>query len=259
MHRRLNREASERLSTPSARWRSRTGSWRRVCSHSVRPTNTGTCSHPCAQPRPRRSACPGARDKDRSLRLVLEHARAGEESATALLERLGREGREARHVRDACAARAPRAHATARRPARGGAAARRLRRGFAVRARPGEIAQVLLNLARNALDGFVRRGRARGSPSCGSPRAARAGRRSSRCSTTPAASPGPGAAALPSRQVRAGKHRSRALSRPVPRRAQRRIARVPHGRRRQPFHARAAPRGCGPTVRASGRGTGPVA
>jgi signal transduction histidine kinase len=98
---------------------------------------------------------PDPAEKDRSLRLVLEHARAGEESATALLERLGREGREAPErvpvrpllERLARTLRPVARHAGARLAVECGD-------GLAARARPGEIAQVLLNLGRNALDGF---------------------------------------------------------------------------------------------------------
>ncbi len=104
-------------------------------------------------------ACPDVAAKDRSLRLVLEHALAGEQSATALLERLGRDGREAtarlavrvllgRLVRTV---RPVARHAGVRLLVEGGD-------GLVARARPGEIAQVLLNVVRNALDGFVRRG-----------------------------------------------------------------------------------------------------
>ena len=104
-------------------------------------------------------ACPDVGGKDRSLRLVLEHARAGEESATALLERLGRDGREASTrlaVRDllerlARTVRPVARHAGVRLVVDGGD-------GLTVRTRPGEVAQVLLNLARNAIEGFVRRG-----------------------------------------------------------------------------------------------------
>ena len=108
---------------------------------------------------------PDSGEKDRSLGLVLEHARAAGESATALLERLGREGREA-----------PRSFAVRPLLERLGRTLRPVARAagvrlavecdgeLAVRARPGEIAQVLLNLARNALDGFVRRGPAPAEP-----------------------------------------------------------------------------------------------
>ena len=97
--------------------------------------------------------------KDRSLRLVLEHAAAGGESATALLERLGREGREApRNVR--VRALLERLGRTLRPVARGAGVRLVVECGgeLAVRARPGEIAQAILNLARNAIDGCVRRG-----------------------------------------------------------------------------------------------------
>ncbi|MCX7028858.1 MAG: HAMP domain-containing sensor histidine kinase [Spirochaetes bacterium] len=98
-------------------------------------------------------------EKDRSLRLVLEHARSGGESATALLERLGREGREApQHLR----VRALLEHLgrTLRPVARHAGVRLVVECGedLVIRARSGEIAQVLLNLARNALDGFARRG-----------------------------------------------------------------------------------------------------
>ncbi len=101
---------------------------------------------------------PDPAEKDRSLRLVLEHSGAGGESATALLERLGRDGREApqrfavRSVleRVARTVRPVARHAGVRLVVECGA-------DLAVRARSGEIAQVLLNLARNALDGFEHR------------------------------------------------------------------------------------------------------
>jgi signal transduction histidine kinase len=103
---------------------------------------------------------PDADTKDRSLRLVLEHARAGGESATALLERLGRDGRESlqslavRPLLD----RLGRTLRPVARPA-GVRVVVECGDELALRARPGETAQVLLNLARNALDGFTRRGR----------------------------------------------------------------------------------------------------
>jgi signal transduction histidine kinase len=108
---------------------------------------------------------PDAAEKDRSLRLVLEHALAGEQSATALLERLGRDGREAparlavRLLLDRLArtVRPVARHAGVRILVEGGD-------GLAVRVRPGEISQVLLNVIRNALDGFVRRGTGAGEP-----------------------------------------------------------------------------------------------
>jgi signal transduction histidine kinase len=106
-----------------------------------------------------------AGEKDRSLRMVLEHAGVGEESATALLERLGRDGREPPRrlpVRPLL----ERLARTVRPVARQAGVRLVVECGedLAVRARPGEIAQVLLNLARNALDGFARRGPAAGEP-----------------------------------------------------------------------------------------------
>ena len=97
--------------------------------------------------------------KDRSLRLVLEHAVAGGESATALLERLGREGREApRNI--PVRALLERLGRTLRPVARGAGVRLVVEYGeeLAVRARSGEIGQAILNLARNAIDGFARRG-----------------------------------------------------------------------------------------------------
>jgi signal transduction histidine kinase len=96
-------------------------------------------------------------EKDRCLRLVLDHARDGGESATALLERLGREGREAPRelaVRELL----ERLGRTLRPVARNAGVRLVVECGeaLAVRARPNEIAQVLLNLARNAIDGFAR-------------------------------------------------------------------------------------------------------
>ena len=96
---------------------------------------------------------------------MLEHARAGEESATALLERLGRDGREV-PVRLALRDLLERIARTVRPVARH-AGVRLLVEagdGFVVRARPGELAQVLLNLARNAIGSFVRRGTGTGEP-----------------------------------------------------------------------------------------------
>jgi two-component system sensor histidine kinase PilS (NtrC family) len=110
-------------------------------------------------------ACPDAGEKDRFLRLVLEHARAGEESATALLERLGRDGREM-PARLALCDLLERIARTVRPVARH-AGVRLLvdaGDGFVVRARPGELAQVLLNLARNAIGSYVRRGPGAGEP-----------------------------------------------------------------------------------------------
>jgi signal transduction histidine kinase len=108
---------------------------------------------------------PEAGEKDRSLRLVLEHARSGEESATALLERLGREGREGLQR---LPVRALLEHlARTLRPVARHAGVRLVvecSEDLVVRARPAEIAQVLLNLARNALESFARRGPGPGEP-----------------------------------------------------------------------------------------------
>ena len=103
-------------------------------------------------------------EKDRSLRLMLEHAAAGEESATALLERLGREGREETsrfELRDllerlARTLRPVIRHAGARLAVECGGV-------LTVDARPGEVQQVLLNLARNAVESFGR------GPGCSDP------------------------------------------------------------------------------------------
>lgn len=105
-------------------------------------------------------ARPEAAEKDRSLRLVLAHAGAGEESAIALLERLGREGREAvqRLALRALLERVARSIRPVARRA-GVRVVVECPEEVAVRVRPNEIAQVVLNLARNALDGFARRGR----------------------------------------------------------------------------------------------------
>jgi signal transduction histidine kinase len=159
VHRRLNREASERLLDTeralevqdrlvaagvlalgaSHEYRNVLASLRAAADHGL--------------------GCTGASDKDRCLRLVLSHARAGEESATALLERLGREGRESLQ-RVPMRALLERLARTLRPVARhaGVRLAVECSEDLAVRSRPGEIAQVLLNLARNALDGFARRG-----------------------------------------------------------------------------------------------------
>ncbi len=165
VHRRLNRETSERLLDTehalevqdrlvaagvlslgaSHEYRNVLASLRAAAAHGL--------DHPD----------PG--EKDRSFRLVLEHARAGEESATALLERLGREGRESpQHL----PVRALLEHlARTLRPVARHAGVRLVvecSEDLVVRARSGEIVQVLLNLARNALESFARRGRGSGEP-----------------------------------------------------------------------------------------------
>ena len=163
VHRRLNREASERLLDTERALEVQdrlvaAGVLALGASHEYRnvlASLRAAADHGLGRP--------GARDKDRSLRLVLEHARAGEESATALLERLGREGRESLQ-RVPMRALLERLARTLRPVARhaGVRLAVECSEDLAVRARPGEIAQVLLNLARNALDGFARRGRGSG-------------------------------------------------------------------------------------------------
>jgi len=100
-----------------------------------------------------------AGEKDRSLRMVLDHAGAGEESAIALLERLGRDGREGPRrlaVREILERLARTLRPVARQA--GIRLVVECANEIAVRTRPNEIAQVILNLARNALDGFHRSG-----------------------------------------------------------------------------------------------------
>ncbi len=97
--------------------------------------------------------------KDESLRLLLEHAEAGRESAVALLERLGREGREKPCIIDA-----ERDLVQFLRLIRAGYRGEgilmpaMLPPGVKFNARKSEVEQILHNLVRNAVEGLRCRG-----------------------------------------------------------------------------------------------------
>ena len=99
---------------------------------------------------------PDAAGKDASLRLVLEHAAVGHETAAAFLERVGREGREEPRALDLhdLLEEVARSARSAWRPA-GIVLSVQCEDHLAVRARKLEIEQVLLNLLRNAVDAFA--------------------------------------------------------------------------------------------------------
>jgi signal transduction histidine kinase len=103
--------------------------------------------------------------KDESLRLMLEHAAVGQETAAAFLGRIGREGREEARVLDlrGLLEEVVRSARSAWRPA-GIVLALQCEDHLAVRARKLEAEQVVLNLLRNAVDAFAARRPGAGEP-----------------------------------------------------------------------------------------------
>jgi signal transduction histidine kinase len=97
--------------------------------------------------------------KDESLRLLLEHAEAGRESAVGLLERLGREGRDRPHIIDA-----ERDLSHFLRLIRAGYRGEGIlmtadiEPGIRFNARKSEVEQILHNLVRNAVESLRFRG-----------------------------------------------------------------------------------------------------